>query len=92
MKQTKTEQRQMKQTKTEQGQMKTNKNKARTNENKQKCITTSIFGFGRCEAAHKYENGDSDKNITKITNRNINEKYQPAVFLKKARQRKTILF
>ncbi|MCL2863082.1 MAG: hypothetical protein FWE54_03195 [Methanimicrococcus sp.] len=23
-----------------------------------KYITTSIFGVGRCEAAHKYENGD----------------------------------
>ncbi|MCL2863391.1 MAG: hypothetical protein FWE54_04830 [Methanimicrococcus sp.] len=66
----------MKQTKTEQGQMKTNKNKARTNENKQKCITTSIFGFGRCEAAHKFENGDFGQKITRNNRPFFFEKYK----------------
>jgi len=46
-------------------------------ENKQKHITTSIFGVGRCEAAHKYENGDFCQKIT----RNNKQYY----FLKKAR-------
>jgi len=31
---------------------------------------TSFFGVGRCEAAHKSENGDFDKNKRKITNGN----------------------
>jgi len=53
--------------------MKRDTNGMKTNK---KYITTSIFRVGRCEAAHKSENGDFDKNITK------NNKYY---FLKNAR-------
>jgi len=49
-------------------------NRYKTNK---KHITTSIFGVGRCEAAHKYENGDFCKKIK----RNNKQYY----FLKKTR-------
>jgi len=44
--------------------MRRDKNKMITNK---KHITTSIFGVGRCEAAHKYENGDFCQNKQEIT-------------------------
>jgi len=43
------------------------------NEKNQKHITTFIFGVGRCEAAHKSENGDCCKNIKRNNNRHYFE-------------------